>query len=116
MSPLRLRNLVSMVRSMYADAVLDHLIGINPAARVKLPRFDQERIVPLTAAQVLDLADTVPDRNRAMVIVQAGVGLRIGELLADGLNLAGIARVIELELQVAGLRAENARLRSKHPR
>src|SRR3954454_23515559 len=35
---------------------------------------------------------------------------RIGELLADGLNLAGIARVLELEHQVAKLRAENHRL------
>ena len=39
--------------------------------------------------------------------------LRIGELLADGLNLAGIARVLELEHAVAGLRAENSRLRSR---
>ena len=39
--------------------------------------------------------------------------LRIGELLADGLNLAGIARVIELEQTVARLRADNARLRDR---
>jgi len=38
---------------------------------------------------------------------------RIGELLADGLNLAGIARVIELEQTVARLRADNARLRDR---
>jgi MerR family transcriptional regulator/heat shock protein HspR len=39
--------------------------------------------------------------------------LRIGELLADGLNLAGIARVLELEHLVGRLRAENARLRAR---
>jgi MerR family transcriptional regulator/heat shock protein HspR len=39
--------------------------------------------------------------------------LRIGELLADGLNLAGIRRVLELELIVERLRAENARLRKR---
>ena len=33
---------------------------------------------------------------------------RIAELLAEGLNLAGIARVLELEAQVAGLREELA--------
>jgi MerR family transcriptional regulator/heat shock protein HspR len=37
--------------------------------------------------------------------------VRIGELLAEGLNLAGIARVLDLERTVARLRAENARLR-----
>jgi MerR family transcriptional regulator/heat shock protein HspR len=39
--------------------------------------------------------------------------VHIGELLAEGLNLAGIARVLELERAVARLRAENARLRRR---
>jgi len=42
--------------------------------------------------------------------------IRIGELLEDGLNLAGIARVLELERAVDGLRATNARLRGVPPR
>jgi DNA-binding transcriptional MerR regulator len=37
--------------------------------------------------------------------------LRIRGLLAAGLNLAGVARVLELEDEVARLRAEVARLR-----
>ena len=37
---------------------------------------------------------------------------RIGELLADGLNLAGIARVLELEAELEGVYAENRALRS----
>ena len=39
--------------------------------------------------------------------------VRIGELLAEGLNLAGIARVLDLEHTVARLRAANARLRAR---
>ncbi len=38
---------------------------------------------------------------------------RIRDLLADGLNLAGISRVIELEAEVARLRRDNARLRPR---
>lgn len=38
---------------------------------------------------------------------------RIRDLLADGLNLAGIAKVLELERTVSRLRADNARLRSE---
>lgn len=38
---------------------------------------------------------------------------RIGQLLADGLNLAGVGRVLELEHTVARLRTENARLRAR---
>ncbi|MFA6575662.1 MAG: MerR family transcriptional regulator [Nocardioides sp.] len=37
---------------------------------------------------------------------------RIGELLADGLNLAGIARVLVLEDELRRLRASNSRLRA----
>lgn len=36
---------------------------------------------------------------------------RIRDLLAEGLNIAGVARVLALEDEVARLRAENARLR-----
>ncbi len=39
--------------------------------------------------------------------------VRIRELLADGLNLAGIARVLQLEASVDRLRAANARLRRR---
>jgi DNA-binding transcriptional MerR regulator len=38
---------------------------------------------------------------------------RVRELLAEGLNLAGIARVLELEEEVGRLRATNARLRER---
>ncbi len=38
---------------------------------------------------------------------------RIRDLLADGLNLAGISRVLELEAEVARLRRDNARLRPR---
>ena len=54
----------------------------NPAARVKLPSFERPLIVPLTVEQIEALEDAIDDRCRAMVTVQAGTGLRIGELLA----------------------------------
>jgi DNA-binding transcriptional MerR regulator len=38
---------------------------------------------------------------------------RIGRLLGDGLNLAGVAAVLELERVNARLRAENRRMRAK---
>ncbi|SKC07601.1 Predicted transcriptional regulators [Arthrobacter sp. 49Tsu3.1M3] len=38
---------------------------------------------------------------------------RIGQLLAEGLNLAGVAKVIELEAANARLRAELKRARSR---
>ena len=38
---------------------------------------------------------------------------RIRELLAEGLNIAGIARVLALEAEIARLRAECQRLRAR---
>lgn len=40
---------------------------------------------------------------------------RVRELLADGLNLAGISRVMALEAEVLRLQADNARLRKGRP-
>jgi MerR family transcriptional regulator, heat shock protein HspR len=40
---------------------------------------------------------------------------RVRELLAEGLNLAGIARVVALETEVERLRSENRRLRRRDP-
>jgi integrase len=84
LAPSTLRNLVSWVRSVYAGAVADQLVASSPFAKgkVALPTTHRPRIVPLTVAQVAALADAMPARNRAMVLVQAGLGLRIGELLA----------------------------------
>jgi len=39
--------------------------------------------------------------------------IRIRDLLTDGLNLAGIAQVIELETEIRRLRAANARIRGE---
>ena len=39
--------------------------------------------------------------------------VRIRELLGDGLNLAGVRKVLELEHAVDVLRAENSRLRGR---
>ena len=39
---------------------------------------------------------------------------RIRQLLGDGLNLAGIKRVLDLESEVAKLRSQVARLRGSH--
>lgn len=82
MAPSTLRALVKFVRAVFAAAVLDHRIARSPFVRITLPRHEQGRIVPLTVDQVQQLADAVPAKYRAMVVAQAGLGLRIGELLA----------------------------------
>lgn len=102
LAPTTLRLLVSLLRSIYAAAVLDRLVATTPVVRLTLPSAHRERVVPLSVDLVRKLAATMPDRNRAMVITQAGLGLRIGELLAlrrEDVNFLG--RSVRVEWQIA---------------
>ncbi len=81
LAPTTVRVLVGLLRSVYASAVADGLVASSPAVRVKLPRHERPRVEPLTVAQVRALADAMPDRTRALVLTQAGLGLRLAELL-----------------------------------
>jgi integrase len=85
LGPEIMRRHVSVLRSMFATAVLDGLIARNPvqpASRLSLPKIDKPKIVPLTIGQVQAWADRMPPHARAMIFAQAGLGLRISELLA----------------------------------
>lgn len=100
LGPRSLRKAVTVLRGVYADAVLDRVIPVSPVVRLNLPSVPREKIVPLTVAQVRTLADTVSDRYRAAVITQAGLGLRVGELL--GLRVADVdflRRTVRIEHQ-----------------
>ncbi len=102
LAPSTLRLLVGMLRSVYSAAVLDRLVAGNPFTRVTLPRDESERVVPLSVAQVRALAEAMAPRYRAMVLAQAGLGLRIGELLALRVeDLDFLRRTVRVEHQVA---------------
>lgn len=78
-SPSRVRVAWSFVTSMLKQAEADELIERVPKG-VILPRITREPLVPLTVAQVEQVAAAVPDRYRAMVVVGAASGLRSAEL------------------------------------
>lgn len=71
-------------------AVGDGLLVRSPCTGIRLPQVARVRVVAHehdvagglvapTPAQVLDLADAVPARYRALVLLSAGAGLRVGE-------------------------------------
>lgn len=102
LAPSTLRKLVSVAGSIYNAAVLDRLVGASPMVGLTLPAASKERVVPLTVAQVRALAAATPERFRAMVFVQAGLGLRIGELLALRVqDIDFLRRTVRVEHQVA---------------
>jgi integrase len=101
LSPTTVRLLVQTLRSVFNAAVQDRLIASSPVARLSVPRSENARIVPLTVAQVQALADAMPDRCRAMIIIQAGLGLRIAELLALRLeDVDFLRRTVRVEWQL----------------
>jgi len=85
LSPLTLRHRVGLPRAVFAAAVLDGVIARNPVlptTRLSLPKDDRAKFTPLTVEQVGGWADAAPPRVQAMIIAQAALGLRLGELRA----------------------------------
>ncbi|MQA13708.1 MAG: tyrosine-type recombinase/integrase [Pseudonocardiaceae bacterium] len=102
LAPSTLRLLVGLVRQVYAAAVADRLVASSPFARVTLPSAEQERVVPLTVEQVQRLAAVMAPRYQALVLTQAGLGLRLGEAL--GLRVDDVdflRRTVRIEHQAA---------------
>ena len=102
LAPSTLRKVVSLLKSVYAAAVLDRLVGSSPVVRLQLAPAHKERVVPLTVDQVRALAAAMPARNRAMVVTQAGTGLRVSELLALRVeDVDFLRRTARVEWQIA---------------
>jgi MerR family transcriptional regulator/heat shock protein HspR len=88
-------------RAVYVISVAAELAGVHPQT---LRIYERKGLV--------DPARTIGGSRRYS---QADIELlrRIQELTNDGLNLAGVQRVLELEAEVARLRADLARLRKQ---
>jgi integrase len=115
LAPATVAMIVTMLKTIYRAAELDRLVSSSPVARVALPRTDRPRVTPLTVDQVRALAAAVPDRCRAMVLAQAGLGLRIGELLAlRACDVDFLRRTVRIEHQLARLTRQ--RVDPKTPR
>jgi integrase len=56
------------------------VLARSPCRRVPLPKVEREEMRFLTPAEVAALADAIAPRYRALVLVGAYGGLRIGEL------------------------------------
>jgi integrase len=120
LGPITVANFVGILRSIFAAAVLDGLIARNPVLpgrHLKLPQVDRPRIVPLTIKQVVAWAAAMPERFRAMVVVQGGLGLRVSELLALRVqDVDFLKREVRIEEQLAVNTLERVPLKTKYSR
>jgi integrase len=101
LEPSTLRLVVQTTSSIFRAAVRDNLIGTNPFVGLSLPDAVAVRLVPLTVEQARRAAAASPEHTEAMVVTQAGLGLRIGELLALRVqDVDFLRRVVRVEFQI----------------
>ena len=84
LAPSTLAMAFDWLRNIFRAAQDDGLViaSRNPCRGVKLPTVDRVQVVPLTVEQVNALAEAMPARYRAAVLVGAATGLRQSELFA----------------------------------
>jgi hypothetical protein len=81
-SAWRAQDALKVLRRLLSAAVDAEAIARNPATRVATPKIEQERPWVLTMDEVDALAEEVPDRYRALVLLAAYGSLRWSELVA----------------------------------
>ena len=90
-----------IVSGIFRAAMRDRAIAHNPCDGTKLPKVTKSRVEPLATEIVFALADAVPDRYRALVILAAGSGMRQGEcfgLTADRIDF--LRRIVHVDRQL----------------
>lgn len=107
LAPSTVAKTAQLVGKLFGAAVDAGLIVVSPYRRVPLPRIEREEMRFLDADEVARLADAIEPRYRALVLVGAYSGLRIGELA--GLRrsrvdlLRGSVEVVDIVTEVAGV-------------
>lgn len=102
LGPGSVRNIYDVLQRVLLAAVEDKVIASSPCRRIALPALPDRETVPPTVEQVQAISAAVPPRLRAAVVMLAGSGLRIGELL--GLRVADVdflRRTVRVERQRA---------------
>ncbi|QCX28076.1 tyrosine-type recombinase/integrase [Nocardioides jishulii] len=85
LAPGTIRNIYDVLARVFSSAVRDRLIAFSPCIDVALPPGTRTEVVPPTLDEIQAVCDELDERWRPIVVILAGSGLRIGELL--GLNV-----------------------------
>lgn len=100
LAPATVDQAYRVLRSCLEAAVTSGHLGRNPMDGVKRPKVDRKPMRFLTEDEVDRVAEQVADPYRALVLVAAYGGLRMGELLAlRWENVDALARSVRVEEQ-----------------
>ena len=103
-SPGSVRNVYERLQRIFAAAVRDRVVPVSPCQGIRLPKAPDEEVQPPTIEEVATAIDAAPGRYRAPVVLLAGAGLRVGELLG--------LRVPDVDFLRRTVRVERQRLQS----
>lgn len=84
--------------SIFRLAVADGLIRQSPCTGIKLPAKGESKVAPLRPEEIEALLTELPERYRALAVVGAGAGLRLGEAL--GLTVPNVDFLRERALRI----------------
>ncbi len=94
----------SYVSTVFKAAVASRKVATTPCVGIRLPERTTRKVVPLSVETVFALADAVPDRYRASVILAAGTGMRQGEVFGLTVDrVAFLERRLEVDRQLTGV-------------
>ncbi|WP_405850024.1 site-specific integrase [Streptomyces niveus] len=104
LGPGSVRNVYDVLVRVVTAAVDDKVIAASPCKRITLPPLSDDEVAPPTVAQVQEMAEVMPPYLRAAIVVLAGSGLRVGELLG--------LKVSDVDFKRGTVRVERQRLQS----
>jgi integrase len=85
LSPSTVRKVITMLKTIFKDAIADGYIRVNPATGCRLPKVSRAKVKPpdkTAIRKVFELADNHSPDVRTMFLLDAMTGLRRGEILA----------------------------------
>jgi integrase len=101
LAPSTVQVVYRLVAAIFAAAAADRLIATSPCTGIKLPRRERRQVVPLETNHVRALADAVPERYRALVVLAASTGVRQGEAFAVSTDTVDfLRRTLTVDRQV----------------
>jgi integrase len=110
--PTRNRQVYALLRSILGTATKDGLLAANPCQITRVPASRKREPVILEPGEVGALADAMPDRYGALILLSAWCGLRWGEVaelrrrdIGAGCEVLTVARAVSrknIELPKSG--------------